>query len=264
MTIDVTIVDRIAIVRLNRPEVRNAVNPITALALYKAFLEIEADIAIDAAILTGSGGHFCAGFDLDAAANEEGKKWLSEVDIAPAWQGPICDPIPGPMGPTRLMLQKPVIAAIEGYAVAGGLELAAWCHMRVAARTAVFGVFCRRWGVPLIDGGTVRLPRIIGQGRANDLILTGRGVEAQEAFQMGLVDRLVDTGDALDSALELAKSLARFPQSCLQADLASAQISQQDFTDAIKREWRSVSAFIQEGQKGAGQFSKGEGRHGTF
>src|SRR3954469_18416980 len=195
-------------VTINRPEKRNAVNPDTALQLRAAFDAFEADPEAAVAVLTGAGGTFCAGFDLAVAASGEGERY---------------DPVgEGPMGPTRRLLSKPVIAAVEGHAVAGGLELALWCDLRVASASAIFGVFCRRWGVPLIDGGTVRLPRLIGQSRAMDLILTGRPVEAAEALEIGLANRLVPAGEAVAAAQELARQIAAFPQACLRGDRLSA------------------------------------------
>lgn len=264
MTVTQEIHDRVAIVAINRPEVRNAVDPQTARDLYRRFLEIDADEGIDVAILTGTGGTFCAGYDLKQAAGGPGADWMAEVDIPTGWTDARAEPRPGPMGPSRLMLSKPVIAAVEGHAVAGGIELAAWCDMRVAAKSAQFGVFCRRWGVPLIDGGTVRLPRLIGQGRANDMILTGRPVSAPEAHAMGLVDRIADEGAALDAALELAQQLTRFPQACMRADHLSARMSGPELAAALTREWRSYVTFLQEGQAGAARFAAGKGRGGTF
>lgn len=168
------------------------------------------------------------------------------------------------MGPSRLLLAKPVIAAVEGYAVAGGIELAAWCDMRVVSDSTSFGVFCRRWGVPLIDGGTVRLPRLLGQGRANDLILTGRPVGAEEAYRMGLADRVVPEGEALATAMELAESLSRFPQACMRADFASARVGGKELAQAIRREWASFATFAAEGAAGAARFAAGKGRGGDF
>ena len=264
MTITTEIRGRVAIVRLDRAEARNAVDPDMARALFDAFLKMDADPTIDIAILTGNGGHFCAGFDLKTAADGRAEAWIKQVDIPKGWNDPMGDPIAAPMGPSRLMLRKPVIAAIEGHAVAGGIELAAWCDMRVAARDAIFGVYCRRWGVPLIDGGTVRLPQILGQGRANDLMLTGRPVAADEAYQMGLVDRLADRGGALDAAIELAQSLCDFPQGCLRSDHLSARMAPANLARALTREWKSVAAFGTEGRAGATRFSNGQGRHGAF
>lgn len=199
---------RIAIVTIDRPERRNAVDRPTAEALADAFRRFDADATLDVAVLTGAGGCFCAGADLQAIATGQGNRTAPDGD--------------GPMGPTRMLLTKPVIAAIEGWAVAGGLELAAWCDLRVAARDAKLGVLCRRWGVPLIDGGTVRLPRLIGHSRALDLILTGREVGAEEALAMGLINRMCEPGGALIRALELAQEIAGFPQMCMRADRMSS------------------------------------------
>lgn len=254
---------RVRVLTLERPEARNAVNPALAQALFEAFVAFDSDPEVDVAILTGAGGAFCAGFDLKSIAGEGGD-WLAQVAIPPGWCDPVAQPIPGPMGPSRLMLAKPVIAAIEGPAVAGGLELAAWCDLRVVAEGAVLGVFCRRWGVPLIDGGTVRLPRILGQGRANDLILTGRGIGADEALRMGLADRVVAQGSALAAALELAQSLTGFPQGCLRADHLSARIAPADLAAGLTREWASAGMVRAEGAAGAARFAAGAGRGGAF
>ena len=197
----------VLVVTIERPAQRNAVDRHTAAALAEAFRDFEAEEDVRVAVLTGAGEHFCAGADLKAIASNEGNRVALDGD--------------GPMGPTRLLLSKPVIAAVEGYAVAGGLELALWCDLRVAAEDAVFGVFCRRFGVPLIDGGTVRLPRLIGESHALDMILTGRAVEAPEAASMGLVNRLCPPGDALKVAIELAQEIARHPQRCMLADRRS-------------------------------------------
>jgi enoyl-CoA hydratase len=244
---------RVLLVTLNRPAVRNAVDAETARALYETFRAFDADGAADAAVLTGAGGNFCAGADLHAIARGE--------------MNPLTKDGSAPMGPTRLQLSKPVIAAIEGYAVAGGLELAAWCDLRVAARNATFGVFSRRLGVPLIDLGTIRLPRLIGASRALDLILTGRAVSGDEALAMGLVNRLTEPGRALDAALELAQQLTRFPQQCLRADRASAY-AQWDLAwrDAQVNEFRGGMSVIASGETlaGARRFRQGMGRHGKF
>lgn len=264
MTITLETRGRVRIVTINRPEARNAVNPATARALYQAFLDFDSDDTVDVAILTGAGGHFCAGYDLKSAALAEGQEWISQVVIPEEWADARMDPLPGPMGPSRLILSKPVIAAVEGYAVAGGIELAAWCDMRVASETATFGVFCRRWGVPLIDGGTIRLPRILGQGRANDLILTGRPVGASETYRIGLVDRVVGEGEALETALEIAEALSRFPQACMRADHASARLSGAELATALRREWHSFQTFVDEGAAGAARFASGKGRGGDF
>ncbi len=243
----------IATVTLDRPEARNAVDRPTAEALAEAFRAFEADESLAVAILTGAGGVFCAGADLKAvAAPDRANRLEADGD--------------GPMGPSRMNLSKPVIAAIEGPAVAGGLELALWCDLRVAASDAVLGVYCRRWGVPLIDGGTVRLPRLIGESRAMDLILTGRGVRADEALAMGLVNRVVDPGGALVAARELATQLAAFPQACLRSDRASAR-GQWSMTEdeAISVEFAlGIPSLLAEGVTGAGRFTAGTGRHGAF
>ena len=244
----------VTIVSIDRnAEARNAVDPETAIALRRAFHAFEADHDRSVAILTGRGGNFCAGFDLKVAAERAG--------------GEIHDPEgPGPMGPTRHQMSKPVIAAIEGYAVAGGLELALWCDLRVASETARFGVFCRRWGVPLIDGGTVRLPRLIGQSRALDMILTGREVGAREAFDWGLANRLVPAGQALTEARALAALLLRFPQHCLRSDRRSAYEQWDlEFAAALGNEARhGLAALESESRKGAARFVAGKGRGGDF
>jgi enoyl-CoA hydratase len=242
----------VRIVAIDRPERRNAVDGPTAAALAEAFREFEADDAVDVAVLSGTGGTFCAGADLKAIAESRGNRVTRDGD--------------GPLGPTRMVLSKPVIAAVEGFAVAGGLELAVWCDLRVAADDAVLGVFCRRWGVPLVDGGTIRLPRLVGHGRAMDLILTGRGVAAPEALAMGLVDRVVPSGQALGAAVELADAIAAFPQRCVRSDRASA-IAQWGMVEptALLREYELGLATIRSGetQAGASRFAAGEGRHGA-
>jgi enoyl-CoA hydratase len=243
----------VAIVTLDRPEVRNAVDRPTAEALADAFRRFDADASLRVAVLTGAGGTFCAGADLKAVASGRGNRAATDGD--------------GPMGPTRLLLSKPVVAAVEGFAVAGGLELALWCDLRVAARDAVFGVYCRRWGVPLIDGGTVRLPRLVGQSLALDMILTGRGVSGEEALRTGLANRLVERGRALDAALELAGELARFPQRCLRSDRLSAlQQWNLSLEDALAHEIRLGLEVIGSGEtaEGARRFAGGAGRHGSF
>ena len=243
----------VATVTLSRPECRNAVDGPTAASLREAFEAFEADDSLRVLVLTGSDGQFCAGADLKAMADPARRNVVEPTGRAA-----------GPMGPTRMQSTKPVIAAIEGHAVAGGLELALMCDLRVAARNAVFGVFCRRWGVPLIDGGTVRLPRIVGAGRALDMILTGRAVGAEEALSFGLVNRVVDEGGALAAALELANTIAGFPQACLRADRASA-IEQWDLSlaDALRLEGaRGFAVVAAEGLAGAERFAAGAGRHG--
>jgi enoyl-CoA hydratase len=238
-------------VTIDRPERRNAVDPETALALRAAFEAFDADESAAAAVLTGAGGWFCAGWDLKSLA---GSGYGYEADGE------------GPLGPTRSLCSKPVIAAVEGHAVAGGLELALWCDLRVASATAVFGVFCRRWGVPLVDGGTVRLPRLIGHSRALDMILTGRPVGAEEAFAWGLANRLVPAGGALAEAQGLAAELARFPQLCLRTDRLSSY-GQWDLglDDALRAEGVAGEAPLQEGARdGAARFAEGRGRGGRF
>jgi enoyl-CoA hydratase len=234
-------------------EARNAVDPETAILLREAFLAFDADDRQSVAILTGRGGSFCAGYDLKVAAGREG---VAQHDPAG----------PGPMGPTRHLLSKPVIAAVEGYAVAGGLELALWCDLRVASESARFGVFCRRWGVPLIDGGTVRLPRLIGHSRALDMILTGREVGAREAFDWGLANRLVPEGQALSHAKALAEQLARFPQTCLRSDRHSSYDQWAlDVPAALVNEARhGMPALQAESRSGAARFAAGKGRGGDF
>lgn len=264
MSVDITRDGRITIIAIDRPAARNAVNPATARALYDAFLDVEADEGADIAILTGKGGAFCAGFDLKTAADGSASDWIKDVDISEDWTDPAGDPRPGPMGPSRLMLSKPVIAAIEGPAVAGGMELALWCDLRVMAGNAVMGIYCRRWGVPLIDGGTFRLPRVVGQGRASDLVLTGRPVYAGEAAEMGLANRVAPPGAALDAALSLARDLARFPQGCMRADHLSSRLPPADLAAALRREWASAGMFAAEGQRGAARFAGGKGRGGDF
>ncbi|MEA3077117.1 MAG: enoyl-CoA hydratase [Actinomycetota bacterium] len=242
----------VAVVTIDRPEVRNAVDGLTAAALAEAFRGFEADEELAVAVLTGAGGTFCAGADLKAITAGKGNPVRSTGD--------------GPMGPTRMLLGKPVIAAIEGHAVAGGLELALWCDLRVAAADATFGVYCRRWGVPLIDGGTIRLPRLIGHSRALDLILTGRGVDGDEALAIGLANRVTEPGRALEGALALAHEIAGLPQGCLRSDRRSAY-EQWDLSmeDAIARETELGLEVIRSGetQAGAARFAAGAGRHGA-
>ncbi|WP_193046252.1 crotonase/enoyl-CoA hydratase family protein [Mycolicibacterium baixiangningiae] len=235
---------------IDRPEARNAVNRPTAEALYQAFDEFDRDDSASVAVLWGDHENFCAGADLKAFGTPDAN--------AVHRSGP------GPMGPTRMVLSKPVIAAISGYAVAGGLELALWCDLRVVEEDAVLGVFCRRWGVPLIDGGTVRLPRLIGQSRAMDLILTGRAVDATEAYAIGLANRVVPKGQARQRAEELAADLARFPQQCMRADRLSA-LGQWGLpeAEAIDSEFASISRVKHEALEGAGRFAAGAGRHGS-
>ncbi|MEE8408066.1 MAG: crotonase/enoyl-CoA hydratase family protein [Myxococcota bacterium] len=252
MTVRIEKSDAVTTVILSRPEVRNAVDRETADALTDAFTKFDADASADVAVLWGEGGDFCAGADLKAAVAGNPNRLDEDGD--------------GPLGPTRLQLAKPVIAAVAGHAVAGGLELALWCDIRVAEENAVFGVFCRRWGVPLLDGGTVRLPRIIGQGRALDLILTGRGIGADEALQFGLVNRVVPTGKCRSVAEELAREIAAFPQVCVRADRRSVY---EQFGlpvgAALKNEHRCGMTAIEAGESlaGAERFAGGAGRHGV-
>jgi enoyl-CoA hydratase/carnithine racemase len=243
----------LAIVTINRPEARNAVDRDTADALARAFRRFDSDEALSVAILTGAGGAFCAGADLKAVATDSGNRVTRDGA--------------GPLGCTRMLLGKPVIAAVEGHAVAGGLELALWCDLRVAARDAVFGVYCRRFGVPLIDGGTVRLPRLIGMSHALDLILTGRGVTGEEAFRIGLANRLSESGGALDAARELAAQIAAFPQRCMRSDRLSAYEQESlGRAAALRNEYRHGLATIRSGETvaGARRFASGAGRHGKF
>jgi enoyl-CoA hydratase len=236
---------------LSRPERRNAVDGATADALTAAFREFDADEDAAVAVLHGEGGVFCAGADLKAIGTDSGNRVTADGD--------------GPMGPTRMRLGKPVIAAVAGYAVAGGLELALWCDLRVAEESAVFGVFCRRWGVPLIDGGTVRLPRLIGVSRAMDVVLTGRGVPARDALEMGLVNRVVPDGSSRAAAEELARELAAFPQRCLREDRLS--LLEQDGLDepaALANELGHGVRSLEDVAAGLERFRAGAGRHGTF
>ncbi|MFC4125824.1 crotonase/enoyl-CoA hydratase family protein [Nocardia rhizosphaerae] len=236
---------------LDRPHARNAVDGPTARALAAAFRAFEADPAASVAVLWGANGTFCAGADLKALGTEDSNQATVDGD--------------GPMGPTRMRLSKPVIAAVSGYAVAGGLELALWCDLRIAEQDSTFGVFCRRWGVPLIDGGTVRLPRIVGEGRALDMILTGRAVSAPEALQMGLVTRVVPTGDARRVAEELAARLAALPQTCLRSDRAALYDQHGHPEDeAMRIEFGHGLAALSDGAlDGAARFAAGAGRHGS-
>jgi len=243
----------LAIVTIDRVQARNAVDRSTAEALAEAFRRFDREDSLAVAILTGAGGCFCAGADLKAVGSGEGNRVAEDGD--------------GPLGCTRMLLRKPVIAAVEGYAVAGGLELALWCDLRVAARDAVFGVFCRRWGVPLVDGGTVRLPRLIGMSHALDMILTGRGVSGDEALRMGLANRVVEPGTTLVAAKDLAGQLAAFPQRCLRSDRMSVYESPAlTIEAALRNEYEHGIATVKSGETraGAARFAAGEGRHGKF
>jgi enoyl-CoA hydratase len=235
---------------MNRPEARNAVNAPAAAALYAAFDAFDKDDSASVAVLWGDNGTFCAGADLKAFGTPDAN--------------PVHRSGPGPMGPSRMVLSKPVIAAVSGHAVAGGLELAVWCDMRVVEEDAIMGVFCRRWGVPLIDGGTVRLPRLIGHSRAMDMILTGRGVAADEAYAMGLANRVVPKGEARQRAEELAAELAELPSECMRADRLSA-LNQWGMPEAAAMdfEFASISRVAAESLAGASRFAAGEGRHGA-
>ncbi len=238
-------------VTINRPERRNAVDRETAAALAEAFRTFDRDEDAAVAVLTGAGGSFCAGADLRSFAEGEGNRVHAEGD--------------GPMGPTRMQLSKPVIAAVAGHAVAGGLELACWCDLRVVEQDAIFGVFCRRWGVPLIDGGTVRLPRIVGRGRALDMILTGRPVGADEAREMGLANRVVPTGQAREAAIALARDIARFPQATVRSDLRSVYWGEALPVDrGLATEFEFGLPSLEVGRSGAARFSEGRGRAGDF
>ncbi len=244
--------DAVAIITIDRPEVRNAVDGPTAVRLAEAFRRFEDDEDLAVAVLTGAGGTFCAGADLNAISDGRGNRVEADGD--------------GPMGPTRMLLDKPVIAAVEGHAVAGGLELAVWCDLRVAATDAVFGVYCRRWGVPLVDGGTVRLPRLIGHSHALDLILTGRGVSGEEAQRLGLANRLAEPGAAQADAIVLAHEIAALPQVCLRNDRRSSyEQAGLDLDGALRRETELGLATLRSGEslEGATRFAEGAGRHGA-
>ena len=253
--VSITLEGPVCVVTIDRPHKRNAVDGATALALRAAFDRFEADDALRVAVLTGAGGHFCGGADLTAIGDPARR---NEFDVDGGGSGP--------MGPTRMALSKPLIAAVNGYAVAGGLELALLADLRVADDDAIFGVFCRRWGVPLIDGGTVRLPRLVGMGRALDLILTGRPVGAREAEAMGLVNRVVPKGDALRVSIALARDIAAFPQRCMLADRRSAYEQWNlPLASALRDEGvRGVPLVEAEGEAGAARFAAGAGRHGVF
>ncbi|MDQ2089337.1 crotonase/enoyl-CoA hydratase family protein [Marimonas arenosa] len=244
----------------SRPEARNAMDADSAAALFEAFLAFEADDGARVAVFWGEGGAFCAGWDLKQVAHFTEGGGMERLDF------PEEGHVIGPMGPSRLELSKPVIAAIEGPAVAGGMELAIWADIRVMAEGAFMGVYCRRWGVPLIDGGTVRLPRLVGEGRAMDLILTGRRVEAEEALRIGLCEYVVLEGQARERAEDLAQQMARFPQGCLRADRASArEQAGLPLRAALRQEWRGSRDMVTlEGAAGAARFAGGKGRHGDF
>lgn len=250
----------VKIITLERPGARNAVDPATALALYEAMLDFEIDEQSAVAVLTGSDGSFCSGFDLKALAGGQADAWLEQLHF-----GETGKPALGPMGPTRLRLSKPVIAAVSGPAVAGGMELALWCDLRIMEQDAWMGVLCRRWGVPLIDGGTVRLPRLVGLGRALDLILTGRRIDAAECHAIGLCDRVVAPGQALGAAVTLAHELSALPQGCLRSDRDAARHGMlADEIQALRAEFQAgVAALRNEARAGAARFAAGAGRHGS-
>jgi enoyl-CoA hydratase len=243
----------IVTITIDRPHVRNAVDRPTAEALAEAFRRFDADGSLAGAVLAGAGATFCAGADLKGISEGRGNRVARDGD--------------GPMGPTRMLLTKPVIAAVEGHAVAGGLELAVWCDLRVAADDAVFGVYCRRWGVPLVDGGTIRLPRLIGHSHALDLMLTGRGVSGEEARRMGLANRLCPKGEAVATAQALAREIAEFPQHCLRSDRASSYEQWGSaLPAALVRETELGLGTLASGEslEGATRFAEGAGRHGSF
>jgi enoyl-CoA hydratase len=267
MTVRIDREGETTIVTIDRLAARNSVDTATARALFEAFVAFDRDETSKVAVLRGEGTAFSAGFDLKAATTDAlDDSWHAELHLDSTFDGHDDRPRKGPMGPTRLALSKPVIAAIAGPAVAGGMELALWCDMRVMERSAYMGVYCRRWGVPLVDGGTVRLPRIVGHGRAMDLILTGRKVEADECLAIGLANRVCEDGKALETALALAADLARFPQACMRADRISAMRQWSlDLEPALAAEWAtSIDTFRAEGAKGAARFALGKGRGGDF
>lgn len=244
----------------SRPKARNAMDPDSAAALYDVFQQFERDDAADVAVFWGEGGAFCAGWDLRHAASLSGAGALDPFDFRDEGE-----PSMAAMGPSRLELSKPVIAAVAGPAVAGGMELALWCDIRVMEETAFMGVYCRRWGIPLIDGGTVRLPRLIGEGRAMDLILTGRRVDAEEALRIGLCEYVVPEGDARAKAETLAHDIAKFPQSCVRADRRSTRAQHGlSLPDGLRQEWWNNKSEVTTGIEGAAQFAGGKGRGGNF
>ena len=244
----------------SRPEVRNAMDPDSAAALYNAFLAFDADDSARAAVFWGEGGAFCAGWDLKHASALSGAEALDPFEFPVEGEPPMAA-----MGPSRLELSKPVIAAVAGPAVAGGMELAIWADIRVMEESAFMGVYCRRWGIPLIDGGTVRLPRLVGEGRAMDLILTGRRVNADEALAIGLCEYLVPEGEARQRAEALAHDIARFPQSCMRADRQSVRAQHGlNLRDALRQEWYGSKTEVTKGVEGAARFASGKGRGGDF
>jgi len=260
MTVRIEKQDRVWTIVHSRPEAKNAMDPASAEALEAAFVEFDRDPRAAVAVLWGEGGAFCAGFDLKHAAQGGG------IDPKAYPVDPQA-PLPrAPMGPTRLVLDKPVVAAVSGPAVAGGFEIALWCDLRVMEESAYFGVYCRRWGVPLIDGGTVRLPRIVGRGRALDLILTGRKVDAAEALRINLCEHVVPDGQSRPRAEALAQEIARFPQACMRADRRSVYRQEGlGLREAMRYEWENgFPALAEEGRAGAARFASGKGRGGNF
>ena len=261
-TVSVEKSGQVTTIIIDRPQARNAVNPVTADALVAAFEDFDKDSQASIAVFYGKGGCFCAGFDLKHASAAKSDLELQELAM------PTDDSAPprGPMGPSRMELSKPVIGAIAGPALGGGMELALWCDVRVMEEDAYFGVFNRRWGVPLIDGGTVRLPRLVGMGRALEIIMTGRKVPAEECYRIGLCERLVSKGKARQAAEEMAREIARFPQECMRADRRSVYLQQGlPVHEALKREWyNGLAALKKEGIAGARRFVDGVGRHGDF
>ncbi|HXZ51118.1 MAG TPA: crotonase/enoyl-CoA hydratase family protein [Burkholderiales bacterium] len=263
MTVRVEKKGRVWTVIHSRPEARNAMDPQSADALFDAFSTFDADREAAVAVLWGEGGAFCAGWDLKHGASLAGQSRPLEEIAYPLDERPLPQ---GPMGPTRMELDKPVIAAVAGPAVAGGFELALWCDLRVMERSAYFGVYCRRWGVPLIDGGTVRLPRLVGTGRALEIILTGRKVPAEEALRIGACEHVVPDGESRAFAEAMAHDIARFPQACMRADRRSVTMQQGlSLREAMRKEWyNGIPAFVAEGAAGAARFASGKGRHGNF
>jgi len=254
---------RITTVILSRPEFKNAVDPATGQALVEAFRDFDRDPDSDVAVFWGAQGAFCAGGDLKHLSSDGADTWLNKLNFPRVGYD---ETPPGPLGPSRLELSKPTIAAVSGPAVAGGMELALWCDVRIMEESAYFGVYCRRWGVPLIDGGTVRLPRLVGQGRAMEIILTGRKVGAEEALRIGLCERIVPDGTARQAAEEMARGIARFPQECVRADRASAHRQYGlPMRDALRQEYDGgMAALRREGVRGATRFASGKGRHGDY
>lgn len=268
MTVSIEKQDRIWTIIHARPEARNAMDPESADALTAAFLEFDAADEADVAVFYGEGGAFCAGWDLKYTGQiADDMSEVRKIDFPrnPA-PGNGSDIPRGPLGPSRLMLSKPVIGAIAGPAVAGGMELALWCDVRIMEESAYLGVYCRRWGVPLIDGGTVRLPRLIGLSRAMDIVLTGRKVTAQECFDIGLATRVVANGSVREEAEAYAREIARFPQICMRADRWSMYLQQgHELWAAMEKEWyNGMEALEREGREGAARFAAGKGRHGDF